>query len=358
MDTSGSRLLPASVRDEFTRDTVFLNTAAYGLPPRAATEAVHAIERERASGLLSLPALDELVQRSRNAFARLVGVPAARVAIGSQASQFVGLVAAAMPAGATVLVADDDFTSLLFPFLVAAERGVRVRSVPLERIVDAVDPSVALVAVSAVQSADGRVAPVEELLSAASTHGARVLLDATQSAGWLPIPADRVDYLVCSGYKWLLGPRGTCFFAGTEEALDRLSPLAAGWYAGADQWDSLYGAPLRLSSDARRFDLSPAWASWVGQAPALEFLADIGESAIGAHNRALADRFRAGLGLTPAESAIVSLDVDERTAAALVEHRVVASMRAGRLRCSFHLSTDTDDVDRALAVLKGPASRP
>ena len=72
-------------------------------------------------------------------------------------------------------------------------------------------------------------------------HGARVLLDTTQSSGWLPIPADRVDYLVCSAYKWLLGPRGACFFAGTDDALAELTPIAANWFAAEDITSAFYG---------------------------------------------------------------------------------------------------------------------
>jgi selenocysteine lyase/cysteine desulfurase len=240
---------------------------------------------------------------------------------------------------------------VLFPFLVAAQRGVHVRSVPLEHIAEAVHETTDLVAVSAVQSADGRIAPIQDLLSAAATHGARVLLDTTQATGWLPVPAERVDYLVCSGYKWLLGPRGTCFLTGTEEALAGLPALAAGWYAGADIWDSIYGAPLRLAADARRLDLSPAWSSWIGQAPAIELLADLGVTAIHSHNLAMANRFRAGLGLPPGDSAIVSLGVPEGTAKYLADNGVIASVRAGRLRCAFHLSTSEADVDRALDLL-------
>ncbi|WP_338028309.1 hypothetical protein [Actinomadura graeca] len=142
---------------EFGGDVAFLNTATYGLPPRAAHEAVLAAERDRAAGLMDPAALDGAVARSRAAFARLLGVPAARVACGPQASYFVGLVAASLPEGATVLVADGDFTSLLFPF--AARPGLVVRPVPLERIAEAVRGDVDVVAVSAVQSSDGRVAP-------------------------------------------------------------------------------------------------------------------------------------------------------------------------------------------------------
>ncbi|MFG2001487.1 aminotransferase class V-fold PLP-dependent enzyme [Spirillospora sp. NPDC048911] len=336
---------------EFAAEVTFLNTASYGLPPRIAHEAMLAAERDRAAGLLTTDLGDAVVTRSRESFARLIGLPADRVAIGPQVSYFVGLVAASLPAGATVLTADGDFTSLLFPFLARPE--LTVRSVPLERIADAVDGGVDLVAVSAVQSADGAIAPMEDLIGAARAHGARVLLDATQAAGWLPLPADRVDLLVCGGYKWLLGPRGTCFLAGTAEALAALPPIAAGWYAGADIWDSIYGAPLRLAADARRLDMSPAWQAWAGHAPALEFLEGVGIEAIHRHDVSLAARFRAGLGLPPGDSAIVSVPVSEGTAELLRANKVAAAVRAGLLRCSFHLSTTREDVERALDLLSG-----
>jgi selenocysteine lyase/cysteine desulfurase len=334
---------------EFTPDVAYLNTATYGLPPRRAHQAVMDVERERAGGRMTMDSLDEAVARSRAAFGRLLGLPTGRIAVGPQVSYFVGLVAASLAEGATVLVADGDFTSLLFPFL--ARAGLTVRSVPLARITEAVDSEVDLVAVSAAQSADGRLAPLETLVAAARAHGARVLLDATQAAGWLPLPADQVDLLVCGGYKWLLGPRGTCFLAGTPEALSALPPIGAGWYAGEDVWDSIYGTPLRLATDARRLDLSPAWSCWVGQAPALELLADVGVPAIHRHDLTLAARFREGLGLPPGDSAIVSLAVPDGTAELLHERGVIASLRAGRLRCSFHLSTTEADVDRALEHL-------
>ncbi|TDB72487.1 aminotransferase class V-fold PLP-dependent enzyme [Actinomadura sp. KC216] len=340
-------------RREFGACVAYLDTATYGLPPRAAHEAMLAAERDRAAGLLRARALDAAVTRSREAFARLLGVPAGRVACGPQVSYFVGLVAASLPPGARVVVAEGDFTSLLWPF--AARDGLRVRAVPLERIAEEVRPGDDLVAVSAVQSADGRVAPMEDLIGAARAHGARILLDATQAAGWLPLPASRVDWLVCGGYKWLLGPRGTCFLTGTPEALDALPAVGAGWYAGDDIWDSAYGLPVRLAAGARRLDLSPAWQCWAGHAPALELLERVGVQAIHDHDVALARRFRAALGLPPAapgrESAIVAVDVPDGAAATLRAGGVVASVRAGRLRCSFHLTTTEADADRAAALL-------
>ncbi|MEU6751760.1 aminotransferase, partial [Spirillospora sp. NPDC046719] len=146
-------------------------------------------------------------------------------------------------------------------------------------------------------------------------------------------------------------PRGTAFLAGTVVALAALPPVGAGWYAGADVWDSIYGTPLRLASDARRLDLSPAWQCWAGHAPALELIERVGVAAIHDHDVALARRFQTALGLEPGDSAIVSVPVTAGTADLLRANGVIASVRAGRLRCAFHLSTTEADVDKAAGLL-------
>ena len=340
-----------SARELFAPENTYLNTASSGLTIAATAEAVNAHEADRRAGRVDMPAIDRVVDRAREAYARLIGTSADRVAFGASASQLVGLIAASLPEGTVVLAAEEDFTSLLFPFLTARMRGVEVRTVPLERIPEHLADGVDLVAVSAAQSADGRLAPFEALAAARREHGVRVLLDATQAAGWLPLPVDETDFIVAAGYKWLLGPRGTAFLTGTPEALVSVAPIQSGWYAGADIWDSIYGPPLRLAGEARRFDLSPAWGPWLGHMPALELLAEIGVPAVHAHDVALANRFRAGLGLPAADSAIVSVPLDEARSKALAEGGVMAAVRDGRTRFSFHLYTTESDVDYVLSLL-------
>ncbi|GAB3803747.1 hypothetical protein GCM10027605_26280 [Micromonospora zhanjiangensis] len=147
-----------------------------------------------------------------------------------------------------------------------------------------------------------------------------------------------------------MAPRGAAFGYLAPALRDRLIPSAAGWYAGADVHASYYGPPLRLATDARRFDVSPAWFSFVGAAPALELLAEIGLPAIREHNVGLANRFRAGLDLPPGDSAIVSVDVPD-AARRLAGANIRAAVRAGRVRASFHLYSTTDDVDAAVCAL-------
>lgn len=337
----------------FDPETAWLNTASYGLPPRPAWEALQAAAVEWRHGRTSFEHWDLSVGASRASWARLHGVAEADVAVGNQVSGFAGVVAASLPAGARVLAAEEDFTSLLFPLLGQAPRGVAVELVPLDRLAEAIDGRTTLVAVSAVQSADGRLADLDAIERAARHHGARTMVDSTQASGWLPLDAGRFDYVACSGYKWLLGPRGTAFFSVRPDAAEDLRPDGAGWYAAEEPMANLYGGPLRLADDARRFDLSPAWLSWVGQAPGLALLERVGLEAIHAHDLGLANAFRAGLGEPPGDSAIVSprrlpADASER----LERARVMAAGRGGRLRFSFHLPTRQADVDRALEALR------
>jgi selenocysteine lyase/cysteine desulfurase len=343
----------AAAQRLFSPERAYLNTATYGLPPRTAFEALQAAADEWRHGRCGFEGWDRSVGASRAAFARLARVPEADVAIGAAVSAFTGLIAASLPPGARVLCAEEDFTSVLFPFLAQESRGMHVELVPLERLADALGAHHDVVAVSAVQSADGRVADLDALEEAAAHHGVRTFVDTTQSMGWLPLDCSRFDYTACGAYKWLLCPRGTAFFTIRPELRDELRPSAAGWYAGEDPEASYYGAPLRLARAARRFDLSPAWLSWVGAAPALALLGELGTESIHAHDLRMANRLRAGLGLPPGDSAIVSVSspdagAGERLAAA----GVMAGGRAGALRLSCHLYTTERDVDRALDAIR------
>jgi len=281
------------------------------------------------------------VDRARRRFAGLVGVAPDRVAIGNQVSTFTGLIAAALPDGARVLAAEEDFTS------------APGQTVPLSHLVESIRPGVNLVAVSSVQSADGRLVPggLDALAAAAAAHGCLTYVDATQAVGWLPFDAAPLDFVSCATYKWLLSPRGTAFGVVRPERLEMLRPLHAGWYAGDDPWTSIYGPPLRLARAARRLDISPAWLSWAGTVPALDLLAEVGIPGIHRHDIGLANGLRERLGLPGGDSAIVTVTAEgglERLRAAGIR----ASVRAGAVRLSFHLHNTESDVEAVARALR------
>ncbi|MFE0379675.1 aminotransferase class V-fold PLP-dependent enzyme [Streptomyces inhibens] len=346
---------------EFAPETTYLNSASSGLLPRRSAAALRAAIEESASyGTMGRDYFGPPTA-SRAVFARLLDIPAERVAVGSSVAVQSAFVAASLPPGAEVLAPEGDFSSLVNPF--ATHPGVKLRTVPLEALADEVRPGTALVALSAVQSLDGRIADLAAVREAARTHGARTYLDITQGAGWLPLRATDFDFVVCGAFKWLLCPRGTTFMAfGGEhgDGGDGAWPAAlhAGWVAGEDIGESNYGL-IRPAATARRFDEPHAHFSYAAAEHSLALIEELGVATIHAHNTALADHYRAGLaerGLAPRPapgSAIVSTPGLADTERRLTEAGVRISVRDGLLRAAFHLYNSTDDVDRLLALLDG-----
>jgi len=349
---SATRLSIAQAQPSWSPSGVYLNTASYGLPPEAAWTALQDALADWRGGRTSWERWGDSTERARAAFAAMVGVAPGSVAVGATVSGLVGLVAGSIPDGACVLAPEIEFTSTLFPFMVLQARGVTVRTVPAHRLAEAIDERTDVVAFSAVQMSTGEVADLEAVAGAARAHGALTVLDATQACGWLPLDAGRFDFVVCAAYKWLMSPRGTAFMTVAPERLADVVPAAAGWYAGEDVHASYFGPPLRLARDARRLDTSPAWFSWVGAQPALELVNRIGVDAIHAHDLALANRFRAGLGLPPGDSAIVSFDAPD-AAERLEAAGIRAAVRGGRPRTSWHVYNTERDVEAALEALSG-----
>ncbi|MCL3861392.1 aminotransferase class V-fold PLP-dependent enzyme [Actinotalea sp. K2] len=351
--------------DQWSSTPGYLNAASMGLPPRGVLAALQATLTGWQAGTVSAPGFDADVHAARTAFARLVGVDVGRVAVGPQVSTFMGLVASALPDGARVVCPTGEFTSVTFPFMVHADRGLIVEHVPLDALAEAVRPGVDVVAFSLVQSADGALADADAVVRAAREVGALVVVDLTQAAGWLPVDASAFDITVTGAYKWLCAPRGSAFLTISEEAGRRLRPLHAGWYAGESVWESVYGPRMQLAADARRFDVSPAWIVWAGTAPALGLFADLMRGdpstaqAVRRHGADLADLVRAELGLEPTGLPILSLpDPDGAVLGRLTAAGCTAAARAGGVRLAFHLWNDQDDVDRVVSALGAGAARP
>ncbi|HWL01049.1 MAG TPA: aminotransferase class V-fold PLP-dependent enzyme [Microbacteriaceae bacterium] len=324
----------------------YLDAATMGIPMRATREAMRAAVEDWADGEASAAGYGAFVERARAAYARLVGVPRSEVAIAATTSELVGLIAASLPDGSEVLCVEGDFSSIVYPFMQHAHRGVRVRHVPLEALAGSIAQGTALVAFSLVQSADGRVADATAIAEAAHATGTLTLCDTTQAAGIHPVDAAEWDLTVCHAYKWLCAPRGAAFLTASPEAAERIVPLSAGWYAGEDVWGSTYGPGMALAASARRFDTSPAWLSWVGAAEALEHFETIDPAAAWTRATAFADRLLDRLGLPPRAQAIIALDdPHEVRAEALAAAGVKFARRAGRVRLAFHIWNTEDDLD-------------
>jgi selenocysteine lyase/cysteine desulfurase len=345
---SAARL--ASSDYEGTRTAGYLNTATYGLPPRATIDALlRAIEGWRSRE--DWQRWEEDGEVCRALFARLAGARPEQIALLPAVSAATGIIAASLQTrpGDNVVCFERDFESAIFPWVSLARAGVELRAVPLAALAETVDERTALVAVSSVQSSDGRVADLEAI----KATGAALFVDATQSAGALPIDLRGIDYLAASAYKWLCCPRGLCFFYVRPERLQAIEPWLAGWKSTIDPYEDYYGLPRQLTEDTRRLDLSLPWLLAPAARASLELIQRLGVDRIAEHDLALVRRFCAGLQLPETGSSIVQVAVPD-TEAALERLRragIQAAGRAGALRFSFHLYNDEEDVDRALEAL-------
>jgi Selenocysteine lyase len=339
-------------RAAFTSGRGYLAACTMGLPTRETASALRqSLDLWQSAGT-SPQYFEAAVSAGRASYARLVGVDVDRVAIGSQVSVLASVVATSVPDGAEVICVDGDFSSMVFPFLAQAHRGVQVRHVPLEALADAIGDETWLVAFSLVQSASGAIADATAIREAARRHGARTLCDTTQATGWLTVDAGTFDATVCHAYKWLCAPRGVAFLTVSAEFARELNPVQAGWYAGEDPWQSCYGPRMPLAECARRFDVSPAWQAWVGAAPALDLFARLDPAGVTAYDTGLGDALCDGLGVPARGQAIVTwADVDGDDLRALGAAGITASGRAGNARVAFHLWNDLADVEAVLRAL-------
>ena len=351
----------AAIREQFepAPGTAYLDSASYGLPPRATVDALReAVAAWQAGTAWWLDDWDVQGEDCRAAFAALIGAASDEVALVPTVSVAVAAVAASLDAGEEVLVPAEEFTSGLFPFLVVAERrGVRVRQAPFRALAEAVRPETVLVATSLVRSQDGAVADLEPILAAAEAHGARVLIDATHGVPFVPVAPflGRIDYLICHGYKHLLCPRGAGFFRVRADRLDDVPPIMANWRSGSPAYSRSYGGGLDLAETAARFDVSLDWFAWVGARQSLDLLCRWQAEGAWAEPLALAADLAERLGLARPGSSIVSVPVTDLATvqAALAEGGVRVSAPNGRLRLSTHVYTTAEHVERAAGII-GP----
>ena len=335
---------------EFAGAEGFLNSPTYGLPPQFLIDALQLVITQWQDGTMEVPSFDDYVRDGRAGYAALAGVPVDSVVMGGNVSGALGLVAAAVPDGSRVATVAGEFTSTTFPFAAQAGRGVTITDLPAADLVSAA-ADFDVVTASLVQSANGAVLDVDALRNSVAGTDTLTVIDVTQALGWKQADVAWADVTVAAVYKWLLAPRGTAWMSVSDRVSRIMTPHAANWYAGEDPWQTIYGLPLRLADDARRFDVSPTWFSALGAGLTLPWLASLDGAAVEAHALGLANRVRTELALPQQDSAIVSIPIAD-AADKLRAAGIRASVRAGAVRVGFHLYNTEDDLDRLLDALR------
>lgn len=328
----------------------------------------------------------EVPDTARDLFARLVGATGEDIAIVPAVSY--GMAVAALNielrAGQEILLLEDQFPSNVYPWREKAKSSgarlvtlARVSPAGLQsgadawttRIVEAINPGTAIVALPQCHWIDGSLIDLIEVGKAARAVGAALVLDVTQSAGAMPIDVKEIqpDYLVCAAYKWLLGPYSLGFLYVAPHRWEG-RPLEHGWTdrKGAEDFSRLVDYQEELAPGARRFDMGER--SQLQLMPmsvcAMRQILDWGIAEISAtlaqKTRVIAERAQA-LGLTSVPEKMraghylglgfpggLPVNIHQQLAA----HHVHVSIRGDAMRVTPHLYNTDQDIERLFEVLE------
>lgn len=246
----------------------------------------------------------------------------------------------------------------------------------LERLVT---PGTRAVVVTHASNVTGNAVDIARVAAMAHAAGALVIVDASQSAGTAHIDmhAMGLDVVCFTGHKGLMGPQGTGGLA-VADGVD-VAPWAMGG-TGVHSFDALQ--PLEWPTRLEAGTLNGHGIA--GLSAGLDFIeAQGGVEAIATHERALADRFLAGVREIPeiklygafdqpSRSAIVSLNVGDIDSAEISDalmqgwgiatrpgahcaplmHHALGTERQGVVRFSFGYFNTDEEVDTAIDALR------
>jgi cysteine desulfurase/selenocysteine lyase len=286
------------------RPLVYLDSANTSQKPRAVIDAMadfmatgYAPINRSAYGLASRAT--DRYEAARAAVARFIGAPSVReIVFTKNATESLNLVArswgatALRPGDAVVLTHMEHHANIVPWQMLAAERGIELRWVPLtaDFQLDLRDLRETLrgaraFAFTATSNVLGTITPVAELCRAAHAAGAIAIVDACQSVPHAPtdVRAWDADFVTFSSHK-MCGPSGLGVLWGRAELLDEMPPFLGGGNMISDvRLDGFTTAEVPAKFEAG----TPAIAEVVGLGAAVEYLESVGMAEVRRHEMEL-----------------------------------------------------------------------
>ncbi len=374
MDWDALRLREFPVAERWA---YFDHAAVSPLPRRSADALREWADDVERNGVVHWPNWGRKVEGARAACAHLIHAEVDEIAFINNTTQGIGLIAEGFPwkEGDSVVTAEEEYPSNLYPWMNLADRGVTLRTVPtrpdgriwVDDIARAIDRTTKVLTISHVEFASGFRNDLDALSELCRARGIAFFVDAIQGLGPLTIDVRRtpIDFLAADGHKWLLGPEGAGLLYIRRDWIDRLRPIGVGWKSVVSSYNAP-GIDFTLKPDASRweggtFGMAPLQAF----ARSLELFLEIGPEVV---SRRILDRAEAvreiarkagwtvyGSDRPEDVAGIVALEkpgVDPNDFAfALRERGIALACRRGRLRVSPHIYNDEADLARLAEAL-------
>ncbi len=289
--------------------------------------------------------------------------------------------------GDHVISTDLEHNSVLRPlYRLETEGGVSLSFVPADRrgCVDyaaferLIRPQTRAIVCTHASNLTGNLLDLTAIGRIAKAHGLLLIVDAAQTAGCIPIDTEAmgIDVLCFTGHKGLMGPQGTgglCLREGVE-----IRPWKVGG-SGVQSYSRTQPEqyPTRLEAGTLNGH------GIAGLSAALDYLNEVGLSAVQAKEAALMRRFYDGLravdGVTvygdfdaPKRAAIVALNIRDYDSGSVADelsevygiavrpgahcaprmHRALGTEERGAVRFSFSWFNTDAEVDTAVRAVK------
>jgi selenocysteine lyase/cysteine desulfurase len=281
-----------------------------------------------------------------------------------------------LQAGQNLVLLEGQFPSNYYSWIERAELdGAQVRVVArptdfdwTSAVLAAIDADTGLVTLPNCHWTDGSLLDLVRIAARCREVGAPLIVDATQSIGARTFDNDRVgaDFVVASGYKWLLSPDMMGFmYVAPHRQNGRLIEHNHASRTGGPSIEKTSTYPPNLRDGARRFDMGAA-DSMVHTPMALAALEQVsawGMDAIAEYMEPLTDRIaelaaERGMITPPKQHRVAHYigvnpmrPLPEGFRDNLVARNVHISLRGGVIRVAPYLFNTLDDIDRLFAEM-------
>ncbi len=288
------------------KNCVYLNTGGIGPMPMPVFNRINeSYQLILDRGEVTPSVLEELRFRSektREKLSSLLGIQPSELSFIRSVAEGINMIVHSLrwKAGDEVITTDQENPAGLLPlYNLAIREAVRVKQVALEnnahaiieRVDNAINARTKLLVLSHVTHNTGLRLPVETLCEKAHQRGVPVLIDGAQAIGQFPVNLKKMtcDFYAIAGYKWLLGPDGTCALYIRGDWLDRLSPCFAG--VGSQKAFDLHSGHFEFNDSAKRFEFGARhWPLYIALGESVALITDFGLDRIQDKSRKLASR--------------------------------------------------------------------
>jgi kynureninase len=185
-----------------------------------------------------------------------------------------------------VVYSDMNFPSVMYFWEAQQSRGARVHmvktddgiTVPLDRMMDAIDETTLLVPISHVIFRSAFIQDARAIIEKAHKVGALVVLDTFQSLGTVPVDVQALNTdFACGGVlKWLCGGPGVGYLYVRPDLGEKLKPTFTGWTAHANPFAFETGANRYTDPPYRFMNGTPHIPALEAARPGLKIIAEAG----------------------------------------------------------------------------------